>query len=181
MRGIPSTLAYLAILTIGAAGAEPAAKVPEVAPAPAFRIECQKPDTLTDASAAGKYAISIKGDGIGRATLTCALPQWPQEITLRIYLRGLESLTIANERVEWKASVVSHSGHPTLLHVWQGGKEGPELAKDSPYWSEIRRLGADGKPAAGLPPAGGWFELRIPQALLTNTRQLKLAWIDFYR
>ena len=124
---------------------------------------------------------AIRGRGIGRTTLAFEAQAKPQEILLRVYLRGLESLTLANDRVQWKASVLSHSGHPTLLHVWQDGKEGPELTKDSAYWTEIRRLDADGKPAAGLPPEGGWFELNIPKALLTDTRELKVEWIDFYR
>ena len=153
----------------------------ELVPQPAFGIECQKPDTLTEATVAGKPLLSINGGGIGRATVTCKLEQWPQPIVLRAYLRGLEALTIANELVEWKASVLSHSGHATLLHLWQDGKEGPALTKDSPHWIEIRRLGPDGKPVAGLPPDGGWFELCIPQALLTEKRVLKLSWIDFYR
>lgn len=125
--------------------------------------------------------VAIKGGGIGRATLACPPEPPPQAVILRVYLRGLEALTIANARVEWKASVLSHSGHPTLLHVWQDGTEGPALTKDSAYWTEIRRCGADGKPVAGLPPEGGWFEIPIPKALLTNTRQLKLDWIDFHR
>ena len=130
----------------------------------------------------GRHAGALdQGGGMGHATVACDPQPKPQEIILRAYLRGLESLTIANEHVQWKASVLSHSGHPTLLHLWQDGKEGPALTKDSPYWAEIRRLGADGKPVAGLPPEGGWFEMRVPPALLTNARELKLDWIDFYR
>jgi hypothetical protein len=124
---------------------------------------------------------SLKGGGIGHTTLACQAAAKPQDIILRVYLRGLESLTIANAKVQWKASVLSHSGHPTLLHVCQDGKDGPALTKDSPYWVEIRRCGPDGKPVTGLPPEGGWFEVPIPKALLTNTRELKLEWIDFYR
>jgi hypothetical protein len=153
----------------------------EIPPPQALQIECQKPGTLTELTDGGATVLSIKGDGIGRATVNCAADPWPQPIILRAYLRGMESLTIANDRLEWKTSVLSHSGHPTLLHLWQDTKEGPALTTDSPYWTEIRRLGPDGKPVAGLPPDGGWFELCIPQALLTETRQLKVGWIDFYR
>ena len=152
----------------------------EISP-PGLRIECQKPGSLTEQTVAGASVLAIKGDGIGRATVSCDADQWPQAVILRVHLRGLESLSIANAGVELKASVLSHGEHPTLLHLWQAGKEGPALAKDSPYWIAIRRLGPDGKPVAGLPPAGGWFEVDIPKAFLTNTKQLKLSWIDFYR
>jgi len=139
------------------------------------------PATLTEKTADGKTVFAIRGRGIGRATLACDAQSKQREILLRVYLRGLESLTLANDHVQWKASVLSHSGHPTLLHLWQDGKEGPAITKDSPYWTAIRRLGADGKPTAGLPPDGGWFEMIIPQAFLTDTRELKVEWIDFYR
>ncbi|MCX6878293.1 MAG: hypothetical protein NTW21_31445 [Verrucomicrobia bacterium] len=152
-----------------------------LAPTHAAATRSNKPEALTEKSADGKTVFSIRGGGIGHTTLACDPDLKPQEILLRAYLRGLESLTLANDRVQWKASVLSHSGHPTLLHLWQNGKEGPALSKESSYWAEIRRLGPDGKPAAGLPPEGGWFEMTIPQALLTDTRELKLSWIDFYR
>ena len=139
------------------------------------------PDSLTEESADGKTVLTIRGKGIGRSKLALDPDRKPQETILRIYLRGLESLAIGNDRVQWKASVSSHSGHATLLHLWQDGKEGPALTKDSPYWAEIQRLGPDGKPAAGLPPAEGWFELRIPEVLLKDSRELKFEWIDFYR
>jgi len=153
----------------------------ELVPPQAFRIECQKPDTLTEQSVAGKPLLSIQGDGIGHATVTCTRDQWPQDLILRAHLRGLESLTLTNERVEWKASVLSHSGQPTLLHLRENGKDDIQLDKNSPYWTTIQSMDASAKPVAGLPPENGWFEIHIPQALLTDKREIKLAWIDFYR
>jgi len=152
-----------------------------LAPTHAGETRGTNPHFLTEKTADGKTVFAITGRGIGRTTLACDAQAKPREFVLRVYLRGLESLTLANDRVQWKASVLSHSGHTTLLHLCQDGKEGPALTKDSPYWTEIRRLGADGKPAAGLPPDGGWFELSIPQALLTDVRELRVEWIDFYR
>ena len=153
----------------------------ELAPPQAFHIDAHKPDSLTEDIVAGKSQLSITGDGIGRATVKCNLEQWPQDLILHAHLRGLESLTLTNEREEWKAAVSSHSDHPTLLHLLKDGKEGPQLDKDSPYWTEIKRLDAAGKAVAGLPPDGGWFEIHIPRVLLTNKREIKLAWIDFHR
>ncbi len=189
MRRIPWILTIHVLLALRVAAAVDPAAMPvafdtpplEATPPPALRIKCQKPGSLTELTVAGATLLSIQGDGIGRATVSCEAAQWPQAVILRVHLRGLESLSIANDNVELKASVLSHSGHPTLLHLWQAGKEGPALAKDSPYWTDIRRLGPDGKPVAGLPPEGGWFEVDVPKAFLTNKRQLRLSWIDFYR
>ena len=48
--------------------------------------------------------------------------------------------------------------------------------------TEIKVLDAHGKPANGLPEKGGYFEIRLPKALLENQPKcLELGWIDFYR
>ncbi len=138
-------------------------------------------ESFTEKSVDGKTIITIRGKGIGRAKLALAPDRKPQETILRIYLRGLESLVIANDRLQWKASVSSHGGHTVLFNLWQDGKEGPPLTKDSPYWAEILRLRHESKPVAGLPPAEEWFELRIPPVLMNNARELRFEWIDFYR
>jgi len=72
--------------------------------------------------------------------------------------------------------------NPRLLNVWKDGKEGPQLEKDSPYWIGIQIFDAKGKPSDGLPEQGGYFEMVVPKALLTEeAKQLTLGWIDFYR
>lgn len=157
------------------------AKHLEFSPPQASGAKSKDSDALTKETADGKTVLTIRGKGIGRAKLALAPDRKPQETILRVYLRGLESLVIANDRVQWKASVSSHGGHTVLCNLWQDGKEGPPLTKDSPYWAEIQRLGSDGKPVAGLPPAEGWFELRIPQVLMKDAGELRFEWIDFYR
>lgn len=153
----------------------------ESPPPPVFRIDCRKPGSLTEIAGGGEAVLSIQGDGIGRATVNLLTDPWPARILLRARLRGLESLAISNDRVTLHLAVLSHGNHAAVLHLKQGGKEGPQLAKDSPYWTEVRRLAADGKPVAGLPPDGGWFELVIPRALLGDTKTLKFEWVDFFR
>ena len=151
-------------------------------PPPAFRIQCQTPGVVTESAADGTVVLSIKGgSGIGHATITRHLAQWPRAVVVRAYLRGLESLVISNTKVSLEISVLSHSGHPTLLHLRQDGTERLPLTKDSPYWTDVRRLDDAGKPVTSLPPAGGWFETRVPSALLTDMTGFELKWIDFYR
>jgi ribosomal protein S27E len=148
----------------------------------AFQIECKEAGTLTARAEGGKTILSIKGgSGIGRATVRRSVEPWPQEIVVRAYLGGLEHLAISNSDVTLSASVLSHSGNRRLLHLKRDGKEGPALEKGSPYWMEIQTLDAAGKPVNGLPPKGGWFEMAVPNALLTEARELGLEWIDFYR
>jgi hypothetical protein len=45
---------------------------------------------------------------------------------------------------------------------------------------ELATKDATGKPIKGLPDKGGYFEIRLPKALLENhPKSLKLGWIDF--
>jgi SAM-dependent methyltransferase len=118
--------------------------------------------------------------GIGGATLPQATP-WPEKVILRLYLKGLESLTIGNDALRWHASVTSHGGHSPRLSVKQGDRE-TEAKADTPYWTKVAAFGADGKPIEGLPNDGGYFELQLPKTLLEASSQpLRLEWIDFYR
>ena len=105
-------------------------------------------------------------------------------MVLRVYLGGMESFKITRGPLVWSASVQSHGKHEAIQTNPVEGKEEQPLKEGSPLFTEIRRLGADGARVEGLPPAGGWFEFRIPRAFLTRDGgglELKLEWIDFYR
>ena len=121
------------------------------------------------------------GRGIGQTTIRRNREHWPATVVVRAQLGGLESLTVSAGQVKISASVLSHSGHPTLAHLWKNGQEGPFLKSDSPYWLEIRRLDAKGQPVSSLPPQGGCFEVTLPQKLLNQAATFELHWIDFYR
>ncbi len=163
------------------------------APAPATRptsqpanltIRCTKEgDSITARQEGGKTILDIKSPrGIGGATLTLKAQKWPDELILRVHLRGLEHFQITSCAQSLHASVLSHSGNKTLLSLWSDGKEGPPLDKTSPCWMEIQKMDAQGKPAEGLPKEGGLFEMRVPGVLLTDqNKTVELGWIDFYR
>ena len=92
-----------------------------------------------------------------------------------------ESLTISNGQIKLLGSVLSHSGNTRLLDVVEDGKE-KKVERESPYWTEIRVFDSTGKPVAGLPQSGGYFEVALPKALLeSHPKNLNLEWIDFYR
>ncbi len=76
---------------------------------PAFDITTEKPADL------GK--VEVKGDtttfdffspsGIGGGTITLKKGSWPQTVTLRLHLHGLESFNVSNGKVSLRASVVA--------------------------------------------------------------------------
>ncbi len=120
--------------------------------------------------------------GIGGATIRRTTNDWPTTLTVRAHLSGLESLSVSNGKVRLHISVLSHSGHARLLHLWKQDKEGPQLDKGSPFWTEIGIFNADGKRTENIPNKGGYFELALPNALFKdNPESLHLDWIDFYR
>lgn len=155
-------------------------------PVPPFKIVCRHPGDVTAEVADGKAVLSIRNHGIGTASISRGTEEWPQEIVLRVYLRGMESFKLTRGPLVWHAAVQSHGKHEAIQTNPVEGKEEQPLKEGSPLFTEIRRLGADGARVEGLPPAGGWFEFRIPRAFFTKDGgelelELKLEWIDFYR
>jgi hypothetical protein len=147
-----------------------------------FEINCKEPGTLTAESQDSRVILAIRGGrGIGDATIRPSSGTWPEEVVIRAYLGGLESLKLSAGNATLAASVLSHSGNQVLLHLDRNGKEGPQLGMDSPYWMEIKTRAANGATVTGLPPQGGWFEMSVPKAMLIGTAELKVNWIDFYR
>ena len=78
-------------------------------------------------------------------------------------------------------SVASHGGHVKRLHVDQAGDDS-NVDKTGPFWTEVKVLGADGKPSLDYPLKDGYFEITLPAAMLgEQPKTITLAWIDFYR
>jgi hypothetical protein len=156
-------------------------EIKPLATAAPFKITSKNAGSLTTSVEGERTIFSIKGPGIGDAKVQRLGEAWPKEVVLRVYLGGLENFTISSGEVKLSTSVLSHSGNQQLSHLWKEGKEGPSLDEKSPFWMEIHRLDATGKPAEGLPPKGGWFEMTLPQALIKESDTIELGWIDFYR
>ena len=157
-------------------------KTLKTAPGAAFEIHCKEAGTVTATESGGQTIFTIQGGrGIGSATIRRDDGPWPRKVVVRARTGGLEQFAITSGGLRLAASVLSHSGNQRLLHLWHDGKEGPQLKPDSEHWMEIRTLDADGKPITGLPPKGGCFEMTVPPALLNNTKEVTLNWIDFYR
>jgi len=159
-----------------------AIKTVKTAPGTAFQIHGKNPGAVMVTGDDLRTVFTIQdARGIGSATIRREDGQWPQKVIVNAQLRSLEHFAITSGDVKLAASVLSHSGNRQLLHLWRGDKEGPQLTREGGHWMEIRTLDADRKPIAGLPPAGGCFEMSIPNALLAETKELRLDWIDFYR
>lgn len=152
---------------------------------PDFEVACKRDDDTVETAVQAERAVFTVTSprGIGAATVHRRRPSWPATVNLRLRLHGLESLTVTSGQVTLGVSVSSSPPHEVRLHVSETGQKQEEpVDRHSRYWTDVRLLDADGKPAAGLPANDGWFDLQLPPALLaTNPSTLEIRWIDFYR
>jgi hypothetical protein len=138
-------------------------------------------DRATVTMTGGKAMVSISSPrGIGSATLDRKGERWPA-VSLRLNLRGLESLKITAGRAVFGAAVSSLKEGGQRLTLSTPGKSEEPVNSSSVYWTTIRAFDEGGQTIAGLPPAGGWFELEVPAALLEGAQSVSVEWIDFYR
>ncbi len=137
---------------------------------------------VVTAAADGRTVCDIRSrSGIGAAEVTRTKDRWPEAIVIRLHLGGLECFAVTCGKTRLTTSVASHGGRVKRLHVDQEGDD-REVEKGSPFWTEIKVLGADGKPTLDYPLKDGYFEIALPAALLREQpRTITLSWIDFYR
>ncbi len=152
---------------------------------PDFEVALKRlEDRLEVCAGEGRVVFSVASPrGIGAAAIRRRARQWPKTVVLRLQLRGLESLTIEAGQVTLGASVSSSAPHAVRLYASETGTQQEKtVERGHRYWTQVRIVGADGKPASGLPTEGGWFELQLPPALLKdNPESLAIRWVDFYR
>lgn len=117
--------------------------------------------------------------GISQTVIERTDENWSDIVMLRLHLKGLENIKVSNGKVTLEAAVSSQDGK---VRLWKGGMEDSPLNAKSPYWTEIRMVGDDGKPTKNIPLTGGYFEFQLPKALLEdNPKSITINWIDFYR
>jgi len=148
-----------------------------------LRILTQRADDRIETSfAEGLTTISIHSPaGISHASIQRNVAHWPQKLTLRLHLRGLEGLHIVSDQAELDLSISSHNCEQSAQFRKVLQQPQP-LDATSPYWTEIRMVGKDGQRATTIPLPEGYFELELPQLLFAkNPEAVSVRWIDFYR
>ena len=146
-----------------------------------FRITTKRDDDKAEVKVEkDKATVSIHSPfGISQATIARSGNKWPDVLALRLNLKGLENLKIANGKIKLEAAVSSQDGK---VRFWKDGREGSPLDSKNPFWMEIRMVGKEGKPTASIPLKDGYFEMQLPKALFEdNPKSITLGWIDFYR
>lgn len=148
-----------------------------------FKITTKKND---DAVAVrvddGKTVFVIKSpSGISQAVIERQGDKWPDAVTLRLQLNGLESFQASNSKVSLNAAVSNQNGTLTV-RSWKDANEASPLDQKSPFWIATRIVGGDGKPATRLPLKGGYFEMTLPKAFFEGQpKTITVKWVDFHR
>lgn len=150
-------------------------------PLPVFKITPRKKED-TVATELSKDAVRFvvrSPSGIGGVVIERGVGDWPQVVTLRLHLKGLENFRVSNGAMTLDAAVSIRDGK-ILARLWQDGDE--KKTPDEKHRLEIRAIDGDGNPARELPLKAGFFEIWLPPAFFAiNPGSLTLAWIDFYR
>jgi len=150
---------------------------------PPYKITSKRDDDRVDVKAEkGKATFSIHSPfGISHAAIERVGDKWPDDVVLRLNLKGLENFKVSNGKVTLEGSVSLQVEKP-VVRLWKDGKEDSPLDAKSPYWIGVRILGGDGKPAKEIPLKDGYFELALPKAFFEgNPNSITVNWIDFYR
>lgn len=141
----------------------------------------------------GRAVIDVtSASGIGGLTATANA--WPEEVVVRLRLRGLEGLEIRYGDVTI-ATGVSSSGQPsalTLSVVDEDGNVQSASPSSDVYYPDIRAITPDGTTAVGplaagerppFPlPEGSAIEIALPPHFHRDDQpSFTLQWIDFYR
>jgi hypothetical protein len=148
---------------------------------PPFKITTKRDNDRVEVRADKEKTLFIVKSpfGISNAAIERTGEKWPDTVTLRLHLKGLENFRVTNDKLKLEASVSSRDGK---VRLWKDGKEDALLDAKSPYWMEVRMVGGDGKPAKATPLTDGYFEMSLPKAFFEgNPKSISVSWIDFYR
>ncbi len=148
-----------------------------------FKITTKRKDDAVEVRASKeKVLFIIKSPfGISQAVIEGTDEKWPDAVVLRLHLKGLENFRASNGKVTINAAAGIQKGK-TQVRIWKDGKEDAPLDQKSPFWTDIRIVGGDGKPAKEFPLKDGYFEVALPRVFFEgNPKSITLNWIDFYR
>ena len=165
-------IVVVAFLSVGCASA---------AEDPRFKITTKRENDKVEIKVESDKAVfSVHSPfGISQTVIERTDEDWSDIVMLRLHLKGLEHFKVSPGKVTLEAVVSSQDGK---VRLWKDGKEDSPLDAKSPYWTEIRMVGNDGKPTTAIPLKDGYFEIQLPKALFEdNPKSITVNWIDFYR
>jgi len=118
--------------------------------------------------------------GIGSAVIKLVSGPSPENVVVRLHLKGLEEFRLSYAEATITASVSSGDRRSVFQRVaWPDGGERP-VTRDSPFWLDVQIVSDQVPPR--IPLEQGYFEITLPRSFLREEqRSFSIQWIDFYR
>lgn len=178
MRHLVSVFVSLALL--GALTAC-AAETPNAAnPVTYTAVPRRDDDRIAIHSESNRVTFDITSpSGISGAVFTAQGGWFPDDVRLRLFLSGLEELTVSYGDIVVQAAVSSLPPYETRQSVQIGATPVQPIDPDSAYWMEIMIVSAE---SSSIPLHDGHFDVRLPADFADGAYTAFTAdWIDFYR
>jgi hypothetical protein len=121
--------------------------------------------------------------GIGQFELAPIDGKWPENIILRFYLHGLESLQVNNGKFIISTSVISRSPYKQLCELSSDLNDKVfQVGEDSRCWMPLNIVNKKIPGHIEIPLEDGYIDATIPAVLFSeNPEVIFVQWIDFYR
>ena len=151
-------------------------------PAPVIRVTAEGDgNKLTVSSEAETAIIDVQSQsGIGFATIELVSGVFPENILLRLHVKGLEEFQLTYGGTVISASVSSRDSGSVIQSVASPEEGERPITPDSPSWLDIAIVSDPATPR--IPLDQGYFEITLPKGLLSaGDRSFSIQWIDFYR
>ena len=121
----------------------------------------------------------ISPTGIGSATLELESGTMPEEIIVRLHLRGLEEFRLTSAQTSIAASVSNSDPSEVHQRIIAASSDTP-LLPSQPLWMKIEIVSEQS--VKTLPLEEGYFEVTIPKEFLRKAgTSFEIEWIDFHR
>ena len=134
-------------------------------------------DTVTQN---GQTIIDIHSPtGIGSASFELESGSMPEQIVLRLHLRGLEELRLTSGQTSMAASVSNSNPAEVQQRILAASSDTPLLPND-PLWMRIEIISPQTE--IKIPLEEGYFEVTVPQEFLRKAgKSFEIQWTDFFR
>ena len=118
--------------------------------------------------------------GIGSASFELDSGEMPDNMTLRLHLKGLEQFRLKSAQDQIAASISSAGAiQDESQTILSSGTETP-LLPGHPLWMQIEIVSS--RAEKNIPLKEGYFEVSVPDKFLRNAgTTFEVEWIDFYR
>jgi hypothetical protein len=117
--------------------------------------------------------------GIGSAEAELLEGRPPDDVTLRLHLKGLESFHLRVANQEQTVSFSSGATPQLTQSLSSAGVEQP-LDPANPDWLEASIVAEN--PLPGIPLENGYFSISMPADLFKDgNKTFSIDWVDFYR